>query len=36
MIRMGFEQNPEFDKISGSNSYESKEEESNQEDKTAE
>jgi hypothetical protein len=35
MIRMGFEQNPEFDKISGSNSYESKEEESNQEDKTA-
>jgi hypothetical protein len=34
MIRMGFEQNPEFDKISGSNSYESKEEESNQEDKT--
>ncbi len=26
MIRMGFEQNPEFDKISGSNSYESKEE----------
>ena len=37
MIRMGFEQNPEFDKISGSNSYESKEEESsNEEDKTAE
>ena len=36
MIRMGFEQNPEFDKISGSNSYESKEEESNQEDKTTE
>ena len=36
MIRMGFEQNPEFDKVSGSNSYESKEEESNQEDKTAE
>ena len=27
MIRMGFEQNPEFDKVSGSNSYESKEEE---------
>jgi hypothetical protein len=26
MIRMGFEQNPEFDKVSGSNSYESKEE----------
>lgn len=37
MIRMGFEQNPEFDKISGSNSYESKEEESsNEEHKTAE
>jgi len=37
MIRMGFEQNPEFDKISGSNSYESKEEESsNEEDKTTE
>ena len=31
MIRMGFEQNPEFDKISGSNSYESKEEESSNE-----
>lgn len=27
MIRKGFEQEPEFDKISGSNSYESKEEE---------
>jgi hypothetical protein len=27
MIRMGFEQNPEFDKVSGSNSYESKEDE---------
>ena len=26
MIRMGFEQNPEFDKVSGSNSYESNEE----------
>jgi hypothetical protein len=25
MIRMGFEQNPDFDKVSGSNSYESKE-----------
>ena len=37
MIRMGFEQNPEFDKVCGSNSYESKEEESsNEEDKTAE
>jgi hypothetical protein len=26
MIRMGFEQNPEFDQECGSNSYESKEE----------
>ena len=30
MIRMGFEQNPEFDRVSGSNSYESKEEEKTQ------
>jgi hypothetical protein len=34
MIRMGFEQNPEFDKVSGSNSYESKEEEEKSEDMT--
>jgi len=27
MIRIGFEQNPDFDKVSGSNSYESKEDE---------
>lgn len=31
MIRMGFDQNPDFDKDSGSNSYESKEEEKNNE-----
>lgn len=31
MIRMGFDQNPNFDKDSGSNSYESKEEEKNNE-----
>ena len=30
MIRMGFDQNPDFDKDSGSNSYESKEEEKNE------
>ena len=31
MIRMGFDQNPEFDKICGSNSYESKEDEKEEE-----